>query len=208
MKSRFYTVCTLLLALVLAVTMVGAPALAAKPVPAGQVQLPGNKIPQFVDPLPVLSLDLTSATGIKTLVAGASEITLNMLEFQANIMPSTGWVPANGLPYTGTWTFGYRVGPTTAPASAVETNVGPVIVAVRGVPTQIRYVNNLTANNIHWRDWIDQSLHWANPTVPPEPMMIGMEGTRTNTWDPSRLCLTCMVVRFRRCSMVVQKPGT
>src|SRR5574341_1031653 len=70
-----------------------------------QVHLPGNKIPQFVDPLPVLSLDLTSPNGIKTVIAGPGEITLNMLEFKANIMPST-FVAANG-PYSGTWTFGY-----------------------------------------------------------------------------------------------------
>ncbi len=126
---------------------------------AAQVQLPGNKIPQFVDPLPVLG---AAGGSIETIVAGNTEITLNMLEFKANVMPST-FVPANGMPYTGTWVFGYRNGPTAAPAAALDTNVGPVIVATRGQPTQIRYVNNLTATNIHWRDWIDQSLHWANP---------------------------------------------
>ena len=144
---------------------------------AAQIHLPGNKIPQFVDPLPLLSV---AGGTIETIVAGPDEITLNMLEFPANVMPST-FVPANGLPYAGTWVFGYRLGPTTAPATAVETNVGPVIVAIRGIPTQIRYVNNLTDNVIAWRDWIDQSLHWANPggvpmmidnPVPP-PAMIG-----------------------------------
>ncbi len=126
---------------------------------AQQIPLPGHKIPQFVDPLPLLSV---AGGPIETVRAGTGEITLNMLEFQANMMPST-FVPANGLPYMGTWVFGYRVGPTTAPTSAVGTYIGPVIVATRGQPTQIRYVNNLTANNIAWRDWIDQSLHWANP---------------------------------------------
>jgi FtsP/CotA-like multicopper oxidase with cupredoxin domain len=123
------------------------------------IQLPGAKIAQFVDPLPVLNLNLAGPAGIKTLVAGPGEITLNMLEFKANMMPST-FVPALGT-YTGTWTFGYLVGPTTAPATPVETAVGPVIVATRGVPTQIRYVNNLTTNGIFWREWTDQSLHSA-----------------------------------------------
>lgn len=170
MKRRLSVFYTLVLVLMLTVTLVGAPALAAKPVPVGQVQLPGNKIPQFVDPLPLLSV---AGGTMETIIAGTGEITLNMLEFPANVMPST-FVPANGQPYTGTWVFGYREGPTTASATAVDTNVGPVIVATRNVPTQIRYVNNLTASNIHWRDWIDQSLHWANPTIPPEPMMTGM----------------------------------
>ncbi|HWR72400.1 MAG TPA: hypothetical protein VN604_04475, partial [Nitrospirota bacterium] len=122
------------------------------------IPLPGNKIPQFVNPLPLLN----AAPGgtMETVIAGPGEITLNMLEFKANMMPST-FLPANGLPYTGTWVFGYRVGPTVAPTAAVDTYIGPVIVATRNVPTQIRYVNNLTANNIFWRDWIDQSLHSA-----------------------------------------------
>lgn len=137
------------------------------------IHLPGNKIPQFVDPIPVLDLNPQSTTGIATLLDTGAEITLNMLEFKANIMPST-FVPANGLPYTGTWTFGYRVGPTAAPAAAVDTNVGPVIVATRGTPTQVRYVNNLTTQGIAWRDWIDQSLHSAFHQIMGDPMpMLG-----------------------------------
>jgi len=134
------------------------------------VPLPANKIPQFVDPLPVLDFNIGTPTGIKTVVAGAGEITLNMLEFQTKMMPST-FVPATGPgTYTGTWVFGYLVGPTGAPAGAVETPVGPVIVATRGVPTQVRYVNNLTANNIFWREWTDQSLHSAFHQAVGSPM--------------------------------------
>ncbi|GKT09834.1 multicopper oxidase family protein [Desulforhabdus sp. TSK] len=129
---------------------------------AGQgTPLPGNKIAQFVDPLPLLKDPLLNPDGpIETVIAGSSEITLNMLEFQANMMPST-FKPANGQTYTGTWVFGYRVGPTAAPADAVDTYFGPFIVATRNQPTQVRYVNNLTANNIAWRDWTDMSIHSA-----------------------------------------------
>jgi hypothetical protein len=38
-----------------------------------------------------------------------------------------------------------------------------VIVATRNQPTQIRFANNLTDNHIAWRDWVDQTLHWADP---------------------------------------------
>jgi FtsP/CotA-like multicopper oxidase with cupredoxin domain len=156
--------------------------MAVKPVAPAQTQLPGNKIPQFVDPLPVLDLNAQSTVGISTVVPGSSELVLNMQTFKANIMPSTGWAPANGLPYTGTWTFGYLVDtPTGSVQPLYETPVGPVIVAVRGTPTQIRYVNNLEASdaNIHWRDWTDQSLHSAfhqavNMSMPPmlpDPMV-------------------------------------
>ncbi|MEN8613953.1 multicopper oxidase domain-containing protein [Dehalogenimonas sp. THU2] len=139
--------------------MRGVALFAAKPQPAGQVQLKSNKIPQFVDPLPRLSI---AGGTMETVLADTGEVVLNQHTFRANIMPST-FVPANGQPYDGTWTFGYRVGPTGAPGAAVDTNVGPVIVAKRGVPTQVRYVNNLyaDANTIAWHDWTDQTLHSA-----------------------------------------------
>ncbi len=121
------------------------------------IPFPGSKIPQFVDPLPLLS---AAGGSMETVIAGSGEITLNMLEFQAKMLPPT-FKPANGLPYTGTWVFGYRVGPTTAPATAVDTYIGPVIVATRNQPTQVRYVNNLTASNIFWREWTDVTLHSA-----------------------------------------------
>lgn len=164
--------------LVLALAMASTAMLAGSALAGQGIPLPGNKIPQFVDPLPLLSV---AGGQMETVIAGTGEITLNMLELQANMMPST-FVPANGLPYTGTWVFGYRVGPTAAPASAVDTYIGPVIVATRGIPTQVRYVNNLTANNIAWRDWIDQSLHWANPGN--EPMMINCMGNPNKYMGP------------------------
>ncbi len=144
-----------------------------------QTPLPGNKIPQFVDPLPLLSV---AGGPMETVIAGTGEITLNMLEFKARVMPST-FVPADIVNFDGsTWVFGYRVGPTTAPTAAVGTYIGPVIVATRGVPTQIRYTNNLTANHIHWRDWIDQSLHWANPGN--VPMMVNGMGNPAKYMGP------------------------
>lgn len=119
------------------------------------IPLPAKQIPQFVDPLPLLSV---AGGPMETIIAGPGEITLNMFEFKASMMPSTGWPGA--ATYTGTWVFGYRQGPlATPPATAVGTYIGPVIVATRGAPTQIRYVNNLTSNNIFWREWTDQSLH-------------------------------------------------
>jgi len=146
--------------------------------------LPGKNIPQFVDPLPVLDLNPQSTTGIATIIDTGAEITLNMVEFKANIMPST-FVPATGA-YTGTWTFGYRVS-TPYPASPAATPVGPVIVATRHQPTQIRYVNNLTDNGIPWRVWTDQSLHTAfNYVYNPDFIMgnMGMLGNLTHYPGP------------------------
>ncbi len=126
--------------------------------------LPGNKIAQFVDPLPLLSVAPggTMQTVLPSILGGTDNITLRMIEAQTNMMP-TGFVPANGLPYTGTWVFRYVADPGTGVIGGgnPDTYIGPVIVAARTHPTEIKYVNNLTANNIAWRDWTDQSLHSA-----------------------------------------------
>ncbi len=122
----------------------------------GQTPLAGRSIPQWVDPLPLLSV---AGGPMETIVADAGEITLTMQEFQASVMPST-FVPAAGT-YTGTWVWGYRTG--DQPTNPAGTYIGPVIVAARGTPTQVRYVNNLTADHIFWKDWTDQTLHWADP---------------------------------------------
>ena len=70
--------------------------------------------------------------------------------------------PANGLPYAGTAVFGYRASTApVAPLTHVDTYVNPVIVATRGIPTTIRFINNLTTRVINWRNWTDASLHSA-----------------------------------------------
>jgi spore coat protein A, manganese oxidase len=137
-----------------------------------QTELEGSTLPQFVDPLPLLDLTASGTNGIDTLIAGPSEIELHMREFKANVMP-TGFKPANGLPYAGTTVFGYING-TSTPTSVRDTYTGPVIVATRNVPTQIRYVNNLGVADPTYTDpnaskmyafvnSTDQTLHWADP---------------------------------------------
>jgi spore coat protein A len=120
--------------------------------------LPGSAIPQFIDPLPVLSV---AGGPMETIVAGTNEVTLTMKEFLSDVMPSA-FAPANGQPYAGTWVWGYRAGITSD--NPAGTYIGPVFVATRGAPTQIRFVNNIPFNpNLAWREWTDQTLHWADP---------------------------------------------
>lgn len=125
-----------------------------------QTPLAGSAIPQFIDPLPLLSL---AGGPMETVLAGANEITLGMQEFQSMVLPAA-FVPAAGA-YTGTWVWGYRAGIT--PTNPAGTYIGPVIVTTRGQPTQIRFVNNLgdTAGThiIAWVNATDQTLHWADP---------------------------------------------
>jgi spore coat protein A len=120
------------------------------------IALPGSSIPQFVDPLPLLSV---AGGPMETILAGTRQIRLAMQEFQARVLP-TGFKPAKGT-YGGTWVWGYRAG--VKPTNPAGTYIGPVVVATRGKPTEIKFVNNLTANHIAWREWTDQTLHWADP---------------------------------------------
>lgn len=118
--------------------------------------LPGSSIPQFIDPLPLLDV---AGGPLETIIAGTAEIPLTMKEFKASVMPSA-FTPASGT-YTGTWAWGYRAG--IEAENPAGTYIGPVIIAGRGTPTQIKFINDLTAEHIAWRAWTDQTLHWADP---------------------------------------------
>jgi FtsP/CotA-like multicopper oxidase with cupredoxin domain len=109
-----------------------------------QIPLAGSTIPQFVDPLPDL----------EAIVAGTGQIELQMTEFDAQVLPSV-------LPPTRVWGY-LQPGQTSR-----DSYLGPVIIATRGTPTEIKYVNNLgsaaTTNVLAYKYSTDQTLHWADP---------------------------------------------
>jgi spore coat protein A len=155
--------------------MLGSPTPTQLAYAAQGTPLAGSAIPQFVDPLPLLS---AAGGPMETIITSGTEVVLTMKEFQASVMPSA-FVPATGT-YTGTWVWGYRADVT--PTNPAGTYIGPVIVAGRGHPTQVKFVNDLSADHIAWREWTDQTLHWADPlhdgdnmcmmnTVPGQPPM-------------------------------------
>jgi spore coat protein A len=122
-----------------------------------QIPLPGSAIPQFIDPLP----------GLDAIIAGTGQIELQMKEFQAPVLP-TGFILPNGQPYAGTWVWGYLQPGQTSRVSFI----GPVIVAERGTPTQVKWVNNLGdadpygtggSQVLAYTQSTDQTLHWADP---------------------------------------------
>lgn len=158
MKSRFTKIVSLLtFAFLLSSNLFFHVAAAPRPV-AGPVQFPGNKIQQFAQPLPTVS-----DGNIQLIVDDGSEIQMRMLELRSKILPPS-FKPANGLPYVGTAVFTYReteINETIEPLTLVDTYVNPLIIASRGTPTTIRYINNLTTNVINWRAWTDASLHSA-----------------------------------------------
>lgn len=158
MKFRLSRLISYVLSVFLVIAVLVSPVFAAKPVVMGQIQFPGSKIQQFVQPLPLL--DAAGGT-IQTIIDNGSEIPIRMVELRAKILPPS-FKPANGLPYAGTAVFGYRASAApVAPLTLVDSYVNPVIVASRGTPTTIRYINNLTTQAINWRNWTDASLHSA-----------------------------------------------
>jgi FtsP/CotA-like multicopper oxidase with cupredoxin domain len=123
---------------------------------AAQTPLPGKKIPQFVQPLPLLG-----GTGFEVLTG--TNLIISMEEFDAKILPPGTFAPGV-QPFTRVWGYTSSTNPVLG---ARETYLGPVIVAQRNVPTQITWVNNLGAvastGLTFWKNATDQTLHWADP---------------------------------------------
>ena len=136
-----------------------------------QIPLAAKAIPQFVQPLPKLSVQ--SGGTIQT-VPGNQFLTLRMCEFKANVLPAAA-VPG----YAGTWVWGYLPDPAgTSTCSQlvtqygnaqgiVDTYIGPVIVNDRGSSTDMHFVNDLgsaaSTNVLAYKYSTDQTLHWADP---------------------------------------------
>ena len=117
-----------------------------------QIPLAGAAIPKFVDPVPNL-LDADHLI----LDSGAS-INLEMREQLVNVLP-TGAVPG----YMGTYVWSYL-----KPGQAGRTSyLGPVVVATRGQPTEMKFTNLLgdaaATNVLAYKYGTDQTLHWADP---------------------------------------------
>jgi spore coat protein A len=157
---------------VLGVAVLAICALSVPAVFAQQVPLNPTKIPQFVDPLPLLSVQ-TGGT-IPTMVdgGGGTNYTLTMTEFDAKVLPTGTFLPGVA-PNTKVW--GYRL---TSPVGPQDTYIGPVFVAQRSSfpgtdnSIQVTYVNNLGTVNtgaptdtqvLFYQTATDQTLHWADP---------------------------------------------
>jgi len=125
-------------------------ALASNQVP--QTPLPGNAIPRFVEALP---------TFVGARVDGTKTLTVTMKEFQQKVLPAALY---NALPApyrAGTYVWGYEIsdggklfGPLY-PAFTIE--------ARRGIPTTVKYVNDLVDPVLQKYLTVDQTLHWADP---------------------------------------------
>ncbi|MBS1153385.1 MAG: multicopper oxidase type 2, partial [Myxococcaceae bacterium] len=142
--------------------LLGEAALAAQ---SPQVPLAGAAIPQFVQPLPLLSVQ---PGGTVATLLGNQPLTVRMCEFWANVLPAGTLAP--GL-QSKTRVWGYISGAACPPNGpndpAVDTYLGPVIVNTRGSSTDVTWVNDLgsaaTTQVLAYKYSTDQTLHWADP---------------------------------------------
>ncbi len=124
-----------------------------------QTLLAASAIPQFVQPLPLLSV----AGGTMATAFGNTTLTIRMCEFDAHVLPPGTITPGT---QTGTRVFGYILG-SNCPTTPQDTYIGPVLINQRGSPTTIRWMNKLgsaaSTGVLAFKYSVDQTLHWADP---------------------------------------------
>ena len=133
---------------------------AVPPASAQQTIMPTTEIAKFAQELPLLG-----PTGLPV-VDGTVPATLSICEFQTQILPP---------PHGKTWVWGYQVGDTCDPDPG-HSYIGPVVVAQRGTPTQMTFINQLpdadpygilggpSSNVLAFTKNTDLTMHWADPT--------------------------------------------
>lgn len=113
-----------------------------------QTALPGQEIPQYVEPLPTF-------VGARI---PAGDITVSIEEFQQKVLPASMYTALPAPFNEGTFVWGYKVG------SAPPSYPGFTIEARRGTPAKIVYRNDLPAAPFLQKYLtVDQTLDWADP---------------------------------------------
>ena len=154
-------------------------ALPVQAVQSPQIPFQSSRIPQFAQPLPVLS----AVGGTIQTVFGNQPLTVRMCEFKSKVLPPS-FVPPLGSTYPGyTWVWGYLPDPTGTSTcgdlitlygdanEVLDTYTGPVVLNYRADATygstQMTFINDLgdgaTTNVLAYKYSTDQTLHWADP---------------------------------------------
>lgn len=143
-----------------------------------QTPMAGSSIPQFVQPLPILSASPFSGTYLKAIrtISGNTTLAIHMCEFDSNVLPAGTPLAAGASGTTRVWGYVPETPSVTwqgCPTSPQETYIGPVIVNTRSTqaspepPTAITWINDLgsagTTGVLAIKNSIDQTLHWADP---------------------------------------------
>ncbi len=126
----------------------------AAPAQVAQTPLPGKNIPKWIDPLP---------TFVGARVDGTKPLTVTAKEFQQAVLPASIYAPLAAPFNAGSYVWGYEINDGT-------TTYGPhypgfTVVAQRGTPTSMTYVNALDDPVLQDYLIVDQTLHWADPLM-------------------------------------------
>lgn len=178
---------TVAIAVLAAVVVAGSLGLAS----AQQVPLPASSIPKFVEPLPVFTPDFR--------VDGKKPLLVTMKEIQQQVLPAALY-PAGYS--AGTYVWAYEIDELN-PDGTISRDLpavypGITVVAQRGTPTRMKFVNELAWENSQlaflyptgpnappiWA--VDQTLNWA---FTPNPMPSGYKPPLTPYSGPIPACV-------------------
>jgi FtsP/CotA-like multicopper oxidase with cupredoxin domain len=157
---------TTLLALVVVLAMSATAFAQVVPPVVGPTPLAPGSIPMFKQALPVLGAGIPFTLGDTTTVPGKQLVNISLCEFKTQILP-TGTIKKGVAPLTSVW--GYIEG-TTCPGPTTNVGhsyLGPVVLATRGIPTQMTFHNQLpdatTTNVLAYKQSTDQTVIWGDP---------------------------------------------
>jgi len=157
----------LVLSIVICAALVWTPLAQAQVV---QTPLDPAGIPKFVNNLPMLKFEPDKKGNWKgdiPVALGNAPITISICEFKAQVLPegTIDTVTGAAVP-TETWVWGYQIGEVCQPFPK-HSYIGPVVVAERGTPTQMTFINQLGdtwgSNVLAYTQNTDQTMHWADP---------------------------------------------
>jgi FtsP/CotA-like multicopper oxidase with cupredoxin domain len=121
-----------------------------------------NIIPKYINQLFILPV--FKPTIVKDPITGediSHNYTISMTQFMQQILPPM-------FPMTTVWGFEGNVkDPCIGEISCFRSSPGPTFEAVRDIPVNVQWVNNITGPNLFA---VDPTLHWANPNNIPRPI--------------------------------------
>jgi spore coat protein A len=122
-----------------------------------QTPLPGTSIPRFVEPVPTFG-----PFGTVPRVQAGTGYTVEMNEFQQQVLPASFYTKLPNGFNAGTYVWGYKVN------GAPQLYPGVTVEAQRGTPVTVTYLNNLikpdgTPPVLQKYITVDQTVHWADP---------------------------------------------
>ncbi len=127
--------------------------------PTAQVPLDSHTIPQFAQQLPVLD----AAGGSIQTVDGTKSATIRMCESSARLLPPGTFKKGEDVATT-VWNY---VAAASCPTSVRDTYTGPVVLAKRGTPTKLTFINELgdtsSSKLLAYKNSVDRTLFWADP---------------------------------------------